>query len=402
MKIDRVGDTDVRFRRNGAGSRAVVLVHGFLDDQHVWDGVIAELSSEDVETVQLDLAGLGERTEATGPFRLDRLVSEVIAVVDALNKPVVLVGQSMAAPIVELVAVARAERTLGLVLLAPIPLAGTHLPDETVGTFRALGGNPSAQRTLRQQLSTGLGEADLDRLTVVGCRVRTEVVSALVDCWDTGHPDGEKPSSYTGPVLVVRGADDGFVTAEVVVRGVLERFGDVETVTLDGSGHWPHVEQSSAVAALLDTFLTKTRPAGDTSRDVKSQQWTTAFAEKSADSFGKAFAEEVVLDATILTRPIEGRERVQQVMAAASGIYDALAFTHEATQGPRTYLEWKAAAFEGTHIEGVTILTKDEHGRIVRVAIHHRPLGATLRFSAELRDRLLGRIDPTHFHNGDR
>ncbi|MFD7443541.1 alpha/beta fold hydrolase [Streptomyces sp. NPDC059909] len=51
---------------------------------------------------QLELEGLGERTDAGGPFTFDRFAADVGSVVDALGKPVVLVGQSMAAPIVEL------------------------------------------------------------------------------------------------------------------------------------------------------------------------------------------------------------------------------------------------------------------------------------------------------------
>ena len=43
MRTERIGDTDVRFRRDGTGDAALVFVPGFLDDQHVWDGVIAEL-----------------------------------------------------------------------------------------------------------------------------------------------------------------------------------------------------------------------------------------------------------------------------------------------------------------------------------------------------------------------
>jgi hypothetical protein len=50
----------------------------------------------------------------------------------------------------------------------------------------------------------------------------------------------------------------------------------------------------------------------------------------------------------------------------------------------------------------VTVLTKDEQARIVRVAIHHRPLGAALRFSAELGRRLAGRIDAAHFYDGEK
>jgi len=400
MRIERIDDTDVRFWRNGAGDAALVFVHGFLDDQYVWDGVIAELSSEDVETVQLDLAGLGERTDARGPFTFDRFASEVGAVVGALDKPVVLVGQSMAAPIVELVAAARPERTLGLVLVNPVPLAGTRLPDQVIEPFRSLGGDLPAQRSVRQQLGPGLGEADLDRLAVVGGRIRPDVVRALADCWNNGHPDGEKPSRYAGPVLVIRGAEDPFVTGELLGAGVLPRFPQIESATVQGAGHWAHIEQPAAVAALLDAFVAKVHHTGETG--VRPQQYTTAFAQKSADAFGEAFAEDVVLEASVLTRPVAGREQVAQVMGAASGIYESLVFTQQSSRGPRTYLEWEAVGFGGTQMQGVTVLTKDEQERIARVAIHHRPLGAALRFSAELRRHLAGRIDAAHFYDGQK
>jgi pimeloyl-ACP methyl ester carboxylesterase len=400
MRTERTGDTDVRFRRNGAGGAALVFVHGFLDDQYVWDGVIAELGSEDVETVQLDLAGMGERTDARGPFTFDRFASEVGAVLDALDKPVMLVGQSMAAPVVELVAAARPELTLGLVLVTPVPLAGTRLPDEVIEPFRSLGGDLQGQRSVRQQLGPGLGEADLDRLAVIGARIRPDVVRALADCWNNGHPEGEKPSRFAGPVLVIRGAEDPFVTDELLSAGVLPHFPQIESATVQGGGHWAHIEQPAAVAGLLDAFVAKVHHPGETG--VRPQQYTTAFAEKSADAFGDAFAEDVVLEASVLTRPVAGREQVKQVMGAASGIYESLAFTHESSRGLRSYLEWEATGFGGTQIQGVTVLTKDEQARIVRVAIHHRPLGAALRFSAELGRRLAGRIDAAHFYDGEK
>lgn len=108
----------------------------------------------------------------------------------------------------------------------------------------------------------------------------------------------------------------------------------------------------------------------------------------------------MVLEASVLTRPVEGRDQVKKVMGTASAIYESLHFTKETVDGPRTYLEWQATAFGGLPIEGVTILTKNADGQALRVAIHHRPLGAVLRFSAELRTRLAGEIDADHFHQG--
>ncbi|MEU9150544.1 nuclear transport factor 2 family protein [Streptomyces sp. NPDC048417] len=127
---------------------------------------------------------------------------------------------------------------------------------------------------------------------------------------------------------------------------------------------------------------------------------TNAFAQKSAAAFGEAFTKDVVLEASVLTRPVEGRNQVKKVMGAASVIYESLRFIRETVNGPRTYLEWEATAFGGLPIEGVTILTKNADGQTLRAAIHHRPLGAALRFSAELRTRLAGEIDADYFHQG--
>src|SRR5688572_7472964 len=77
---DQVPDSDAMFLRRGEGALAVVFVHGFLDDQHVWDKVIDELKTPGIETIRLDLAGLGDRGDAGGPFSYERLADEVGAV----------------------------------------------------------------------------------------------------------------------------------------------------------------------------------------------------------------------------------------------------------------------------------------------------------------------------------
>ena len=105
-----------------------------------------------------------------------------------------------------------------------------------------------------------------------------------------------------------------------------------------------------------------------------------------------------MLEASVLAKPVVGAEQVKTVMGAASKIYEALAFTHEAASGQRNYLEWEAQAFGGEKLSGITILTKNEEGKIVRAAIHHRPLGGALKFSAELGRRLQGSVDASHFY----
>jgi hypothetical protein len=67
-----------------------------------------------------------------------------------------------------------------------------------------------------------------------------------------------------------------------------------------------------------------------------------------------------------------------------------------------TYLQWRATAFDGVEINGVTVLQRDVNGKVIKAAIHHRPLTAVLRFSAELRGRLAGVLPAEHFVDVER
>ncbi|OCB13916.1 alpha/beta hydrolase [Mycolicibacterium porcinum] len=125
--------------------------------------------------------------------------------------------------------------------------------------------------------------------------------------------------------------------------------------------------------------------------------WRHAFAQQSQTSFAEAFADDVVLDATTLMEPVVGRDAVATVLGVASSIYETLEFTSETTAGSTSYIQWRATAFGGMAIRGITILERDAEGRVASAAIHHRPLGAVLRFSAEIRDRLAGAIPSAHF-----
>ncbi len=403
-RTERVADGDIEFRRRGTGDTALVFVHGFLDDQYVWDAVIDAMAVPGFEYVQLDLAGSGNRSSSGGPFDLTRFAHDVGAVVNALDKPVVLVAQSMGTLVAELVAVDHGEHVRGVVLLSPVPLAGVGLPEEAAEQFRSLGGDAEAQRAVRWQLSVSLPEAELDRLVQVGARIPVSVVRDLVTCWNEGDPRGSSASLYRGPVLVGRGADDGFVTDEMVTARVLPRFEWPESFAVRDAGHWAHVEAPAVVAAYVEAFLATLfmeTPEAPEPSEAAGSGWRNAFASKTAEDFALAFSEDIVLEASVLTSPVKGRDTVKATMTQASLIYESLAFVREATAGLRTYLEWEATAFGGQQIFGVTVLTKGADGRINHVAIHHRPLEAALKFSTEMRERLAGTVGPSHFYTAD-
>ena len=158
------------------------------------------------------------------------------------------------------------------------------------------------------------------------------------DAWNDGDPGGELPSRYTGPTLIIRGAADPFVSEEMLRSGVLARFPSARRGEIAGVGHMPHVEDPAEVAGLIGQFAVSLAavPAldGNRSGEVSGQAWTDAFAQQSADAFGNAFADDVVLEAATLRVPVRGKKDVQVTMETASAYYAGLVFTHEAVASP--------------------------------------------------------------------
>jgi pimeloyl-ACP methyl ester carboxylesterase len=233
----------------------LLLIHGFLDDASVWDGLVDSLGSE-VAGVRYDLPGFGTRSGTVADARtatLEALAAEAGDIVATIDGPVIVIGQSLGTQVAELVAAQHREQVRGLVLLTPVPLSGTHLPDEALAPFRALGGDRDAQRGVRAELSSHIGEGQLDRLADIGAPVAAEVISHYVDVWNDGVSDAPASSAFDGPVLIVRGGADAFVT-EQLVGTISRRFANVELKVIDKGGHWIHVEYPGAVAAMVLDF----------------------------------------------------------------------------------------------------------------------------------------------------
>ena len=169
---------------------SLVFIHGFLDGAAVWDDVVQALGERAHDALRVDLPGMGGRAGERAPLSLAGFAEDVARQVRALDRPVVLVGQSMGAQVAELVAGDLASQVRALVLLTPVPLAGTGLPDEVMNTFRALGGNPAAQRDLRRNLSVNLDGDRLEKLGRLGDGVEAAAVCVFADLWNRGDPRG--------------------------------------------------------------------------------------------------------------------------------------------------------------------------------------------------------------------
>ena len=85
----------IRYRVAGQGSPAVVLIHCWLCDQHLWDAVVPVLARKH-KVVTLDLAGHGGSGGTREAWTIEAFGGDAKAVVDELGLDrVILVGHSM-------------------------------------------------------------------------------------------------------------------------------------------------------------------------------------------------------------------------------------------------------------------------------------------------------------------
>ncbi len=110
--------TEIAFERTGSGP-PLVLVHGAGGDHTVWEffGVRSTLADH-CTVYAIDRRGRGESGDAD-EYDLEREVEDVVTVVDAIDEPVTLYGQSYGA-LCALEAALRTDDLRGLVLYEPI------------------------------------------------------------------------------------------------------------------------------------------------------------------------------------------------------------------------------------------------------------------------------------------
>jgi hypothetical protein len=118
------------------------------------------------------------------------------------------------------------------------------------------------------------------------------------------------------------------------------------------------------------------------------EEWTEIVRRPTLEEFSRAFASDVVLEASIVSRPIVGPTGLWAFFQTTRAIYERIGFTHEIGTKARMCLEWEGV-FAGKPMAGATIITRDDRGAITSVRLYHRPLDQVVAF-AETISRHLG------------
>lgn len=130
-----------------------------------------------------------------------------------------------------------------------------------------------------------------------------------------------------------------------------------------------------------DTLQTKNPEHSNCFNNVKEFEWAEAFLKGELNAFQKIFHPEVTQTASTSPYDIFGREEVSRTFLWASKFYDRCDFIAQASSERVEFLEFDLTTKNQMHMTGMTVLTKDESNKIIKVFNGHRNLLESVLFS---------------------
>jgi pimeloyl-ACP methyl ester carboxylesterase len=252
----------------------VVLLHGFPTDRSSWDRVATRLHDAGLRTLAPDQRGYSPaaRPSDRGAYRLEELVADVLALVDASGRERVhLVGHDWGGALAWLVAANHPDRIASLTVLStPHPAAmarawRTGVEQKRKSWYMAAFQLPHLpERAMAARFESLMGRSGLpsaDGSRYAARLARADALAGPINWYRAARHSRVRAHRVGVPTTYVWGARDPFLgrTAAELTREHVP--GDYEFVELD-AGHWlPETCDEQAASAIVRRI---TRDAGNT------------------------------------------------------------------------------------------------------------------------------------------
>jgi pimeloyl-ACP methyl ester carboxylesterase len=260
----------------GSGERIVLLLHGFLEQAHVWDLVGPRLAAVGLHVYALDWRGHGDSQwiGAGGYYHFADYVADLDGIVGGLGGRAALVAHSMGGNAAVLYAGTRPERVTALVSIEGL---GPLSSDPAVARERSVQWLDDIERMAARPRPSFTLAAAIERLRERYPRMSDEAIALLAEhgtraegearVWkfDPLHQTRGPQPYYVAqsrpfwariacPVLYVEGDESRFRLPETDLSERLTAM-RAERAVIRGSAHHPHLEQPDQLASVLIEFL---------------------------------------------------------------------------------------------------------------------------------------------------
>ncbi|MCB9689476.1 MAG: alpha/beta fold hydrolase [Alphaproteobacteria bacterium] len=233
----------------GSGPRTLVAHGGWTGSWELWRPPFEQLSRT-WRCVAYDHRGCGETPAPADSITADRLVDDLMAVLDAMDvERCVLAGESMGGVVAALAAERHPDRFEGLVLVSTPPFV-----DEASTAALVVGSRADHPRTVDAFVRRCLPEPDSEHLVRWGRhllgRADPEAAARLLECLHGVRPRLDRLAL---PTLVIHGELDAIVPVAAATF-VATAIPGARLEVLPRIGHVPTITAPDTVARLIETL----------------------------------------------------------------------------------------------------------------------------------------------------
>jgi len=241
----------IHYRVEGAGSPAVVLIHGWAGDASIWAGQVKELGASHT-VVTIDLAGHGASGRDRAAWTVPAFAEDVRAVIEKLDlKRVVLVGHSMSGYVILEAARLMPDRVAALVPVDTLqdvdwkPGKGLDAWLESMRKDFVALSRQFVKEMFTETADPSLVERMAARMSAMPSEIGVAVLRAVFS-----YDKAAALSRVKQPIRAIN--SDKIPTLLEVSRRYAPQF---EAVLMHGTGHFPMLEKPAEFNRLLEKAI---------------------------------------------------------------------------------------------------------------------------------------------------
>lgn len=259
MRITANG-ISMHYTLNGPASAPIVtLSHSLATHLGMWEPQVAALAAR-YRVLRYDTRGHGGTDAPGGPYSLDQLAEDAVALLRALGiERTHFVGLSMGGMIGQVLALKYPEMLRSLVLCdtsSRIPTEARPMWEERIRTTEQRGMEPHVEPTVGRWFTAPFAATHPDIIGPVSAMIRQTKPQGYIGCCHAikALDLTDRLSAISVPVLIVVGEDDPG-TPVAASRAIHERIRGSELEILKSASHLSNIEQQDAFTKALLDFL---------------------------------------------------------------------------------------------------------------------------------------------------
>jgi 3-oxoadipate enol-lactonase len=242
----------------------VMLCHSLAANFAMWDAQLGALAAR-YQVLRYDLRGHGATAATSGPYSLELLADDALALMDALGIHAChFIGLSIGGMIGQVLALRKAKPILSLALCATssrIPPEAQPAWEERIRTAESDGMSALAQATLDRWLSQDFQRREPAETKRIRKMIESTPLAGYVGCAHAIRSLNltERLKQIDLPTLIIVGKDDPgtpVAASEVIQREIKGS----RLLVLDDAMHLCNIEQAEAFDAALREFVDKLEP----------------------------------------------------------------------------------------------------------------------------------------------